>query len=75
MSDDNDTTGNTPDNAREAAIRNLIRQTVTSMGETSPEALPHMVRERLKGQIEGGADIDRLLRDVLRERGEKPPRG
>lgn len=60
---------------RDAAIRALIRQTVTAMGETAPEALPHRVRERLKGQIEGEADFDRILKDVLRERGEGPNRG
>lgn len=60
---------------REAMIRKLIRQTVGSMGETAPEALPHMVRERLKGQIAGDADLDRLLREVLKERGEGPGRG
>ena len=60
---------------REAAIRALIRQTLTAMGETAPEALPHRVRERLRDQIAGDTDFDRILKDVLKERGEGPGRG
>ncbi|MEM9233204.1 MAG: hypothetical protein AAGA69_03080 [Pseudomonadota bacterium] len=60
---------------RDEAIRRLIQQTVKSMGETAPEALPHAVRARLKDQVTGEADFDRLLRDVLKERGEGPGRG
>lgn len=55
------------DKAQEEAIRELIRQTIASMGETGPETLPHMVRERLKGQLTGDADLERICADVLRE--------
>jgi hypothetical protein len=75
MSNDRKNQPGSPDFDKDEAIRRLIRQTVGAMGETAPEALPHLVRERLKGQIAGNADLDKLLRDVLKERGEGPGRG
>lgn len=57
---------------KEDAIRKLIQQTVASMGDVSPERLPHLLRERLKGQIDGDLDLHRYLQDVEAERQRTP---
>ncbi|ADM09919.1 hypothetical protein PB2503_09329 [Parvularcula bermudensis HTCC2503] len=51
----------------EDTLRALIRDTVGGLGEVAPDTLPHRVRERLKGQLAAHPDIDRILRDILKE--------
>lgn len=53
----------TPDTKE--AIRNIIRATISSGGGVRPEDLPHLVRTRLKGQIEGDVDVDSYVNSVL----------
>lgn len=55
----------TPD--REEAIRKLIRQTIASMGDVEADRLPHLIRERLKGQVSGEVDLNRYLKDLAAE--------
>ena len=52
---------------KDAAIKALIRQTLDEAGVADPSALPHRLRERLAAQISGDADLDALIKDVLRE--------
>ena len=61
-----DKTGWSPD--KEEAVKKLIRQTIASAGDEDPAALPHRVRERLKGQATGDIDVDAYVREVLRDK-------
>ena len=51
----------------EEAIRNIIRATVSASGAVKPEELPHIVRNRLSGQVSGKTDVDAYIRSVLEE--------
>ncbi len=62
----------TPD--RDAAIRELIRQTIDSAGEIPPDQLPHHIRTRLAGQIEGKPDIEGYISQILKEERKKSGR-
>jgi hypothetical protein len=50
------------------ALKALIRETVASAGGIAPDAIPHRVKERLKGQALGDLNVDRLIEDALKER-------
>lgn len=52
------------------AVKALIRDTVASAGGIAPDAIPHRVKERLKGQALGDVDVDRLIAEALKERGK-----
>lgn len=52
---------------QEKALKALIRETLTASGGLSPDAIPHRVKERLKGQAIGEADLDRLIREAIAE--------
>jgi hypothetical protein len=56
---------------KEAALKMLIRQTIDAAGASDPAALPHRVKERLKGQATGDLDIDAYVKQVLAERKKK----
>ncbi|HBK93006.1 MAG TPA: hypothetical protein DDZ68_15180 [Parvularcula sp.] len=58
---------------QEKALKTLIRETLAASGALSPDAIPHRVKERLKGQALGQADLDMLIREVLAEQ-KKPAR-
>ncbi len=58
---------------QEKALKTLIRETLAASGALSPDAIPHRVKERLKGQALGEADLDMLIREVLAEQ-KKPAR-
>jgi hypothetical protein len=58
---------------REKALKSLIRETIVASGGMAPEAIPHRVKERLKGQAVGDADLDRLIREAIAEQ-KKPAR-
>lgn len=51
----------------EAALKALIRATVKDAGPIDPGALPHRVKERLRGRIAGDLDLDAYIRDILAE--------
>ncbi len=59
----------TPD--RDAAIRALIQDTIQSAGAIPPDQMPHHVRAMLKGQIEGDADIEAYIAQILKEEASK----
>lgn len=52
---------------REQALKALIRETLAAFGGMAPEAIPHRVKDRLKGQAIGDADLDRLIREAIAE--------
>lgn len=52
---------------RETALKALIRATIAGAGSLAPDAIPHRIKEQLKGQATGDVDIDRLIRDALAE--------
>lgn len=52
---------------REAALKALIRDTIAGAGDLAPEAIPHRVKARLKGQATGVADLDRLIAEAIAE--------
>jgi len=59
----------TPD--RREALKAIIRDTIRSAGEMAPDQLPHHIRQRLKDQVDGTADMDRIIADVLAEENAK----
>ena len=60
-------------NEREKALKALIRETIGASGGLAPDAIPHRVKERLRGQAVGDADLDRMIREAIAE--QKKPRG
>jgi hypothetical protein len=56
------------DKAREAALMRLIRETVASAGAIAPDELPHLVKERIKGQAVGDLDVDAYIKEAIRAR-------
>lgn len=52
---------------REAALKALIRSTIAGAGSLAPDAIPHRVKEQLKGQATGNVDLDRLIREAIAE--------
>jgi hypothetical protein len=50
------------------ALRKLIETTIGSLGTSDPETLPHLVRERLKGQLAGDRRIEDIVRDLQKKR-------
>ena len=52
---------------KEAALKALIRATIDSAGPIAPELLPHKVKTALQDQASGAVDIDRLIKQVLKE--------
>lgn len=51
----------------------LIAETIKALGPVAPDQLPHLLRERLKGQIEGDLDVEGYLRH-LKETDLRAPR-
>ena len=56
---------------REEALKTLIRQTIKSAGDISPADLPHAIKARLKNQTDVDADLDKLIKDILKEQRER----
>jgi hypothetical protein len=56
------------DKAREEALMKLIRDTVASAGAIAPDELPHLVKERIKGQAAGDLDVDAYIKEAVRAR-------
>ncbi|GAB4532934.1 MAG: hypothetical protein Kow00133_21070 [Amphiplicatus sp.] len=56
---------------KEEALKALIRQTIKAAGTDDPAALPHRVKERLKGQATGDFDVEAYVRAVLKEQKRK----
>lgn len=55
------------DNDPAEAIRAIIRATVSAAGEPDPETLPHLVRQRLEGQVGSDVDVDAYVEEVMAE--------
>ena len=53
------------DEAEEEALKALIRDTINAAGPIDPAALPHRIKERLKGQATGEVDLDALIKEAL----------
>ena len=51
----------------EAALKALIRETLLAAGPLDPNALPHKVKERLRGHATGELDVDAYIKEVLAE--------
>ncbi len=51
----------------DAALKALIRQTIEDAGDLKPDALPHRIRERLKGRVTGDIDLDAYIRAVMED--------
>lgn len=53
---------------KEEALKALIRQTIDAAGTSDPAAIPHRVKERLRGRAIGDLNVDKYIDDVLKER-------
>ncbi len=51
----------------EEALKALIRATVAAAGPIDPGAIPHKVKERIKGRAAGDLDIDAYIQEVMAE--------
>lgn len=49
------------------ALKELIRETIKAAGPLGPDAIPHKVRERLRGRATGDLDIDSYIKEVIAE--------
>ncbi|MEZ5895253.1 MAG: hypothetical protein R3C40_04900 [Parvularculaceae bacterium] len=56
---------------KDAALKALIRETINAAGSLDPAALPHHIRARLKDQVKGDVDLDRLIDEALKERASR----
>lgn len=56
---------------RDEAIKALIRDTISASGSVPPDQLPHHIRQRLKGQIEGVTDMDAVIAEIIAEEARK----
>jgi len=56
---------------RTAAIKELIRNTITSVGGVSDDQLPHRVRALLHDQLDGVVNIDEFIGEILAEERRK----
>ena len=50
-------------------LRNLIRTTIKAAGGLKADELPHLVRQKLAGQLD--KDADSTIRDVIQEMKDK----
>ena len=57
---------------KDEALKALIRKTINAAGPLDPAALPHHVRSRLKDQVKGDVDLDRLIDEALKDRSSRP---
>lgn len=53
---------------KDEALKALIRETINSAGPLDAAALPHHVKARLKDQVKGDVDLDRLIDEALKAR-------
>ncbi len=51
----------------EQALKALIKQTIDSVGPLAPDAIPHRVKEIIRGQATGDLDVDAYIREILRQ--------
>ncbi len=49
---------------QDAAMEKLIRDTVHALGEVDAADLPHLLRQRIQGQIAGDIDVEAYLKRV-----------
>lgn len=49
------------------ALKHLIRQTIKAAGPIDPATLPHHLRERLRAQASGDAELDACIAEVIAE--------
>lgn len=53
---------------KEEALKRLIRDTVASAGPIAPDEIPHLVKERIRGQVCGDLDVDAYIRELMKDR-------
>lgn len=56
------------DKVKEEALKKLIRDTVASAGAVAPGDIPHIVKERIRGQASGDLDVDAYIREAIKSR-------
>lgn len=56
------------DKAKEDALKKLIRDTVASAGAVAPDDIPHIVKDRIRGQATGDLDVDAYIRETMKAR-------
>ena len=56
------------DEAREEALKKLIRDTVASAGALAPDDIPYKVKERIRGQAAGSLDVDAYIKEAIKTR-------
>lgn len=56
------------DKAKEDALKKLIRDTVASAGAVAPDDIPHIVKDRIRGQARGDLDVDAYISETMKAR-------
>ncbi len=51
----------------DAAVRQLIRTTLSASGHINPDELPHLIRNQVSAQVKGDIDIDDYIKSVLKK--------
>ncbi len=49
------------------ALEKLVREAAKALGDTDPAQLPHQIRQRLKGQVDGSVDVDEYIKKLMAE--------
>jgi|GEM_PF-1311635 len=49
------------------ALKALIRATVMDAGPIAPDAIPHKVKQAIRGQATGDLDVDAFIKQVMKE--------
>ncbi len=52
----------------EETLKLLIRETILAADVRDPSALPHKIKERLRGRVTGDLDVDAYIKEVLAEK-------
>jgi predicted thioredoxin/glutaredoxin len=49
------------------ALEELVREAAKALGPVDPAQLPHRIKQRLAGQIDGSVDVDSYIHKLMQE--------
>ena len=49
------------------ALEKLVREAAQALGPVDPAQLPHRIKQRLAGQIDGSTDVDSFVHKLMQE--------
>jgi len=49
------------------ALEKLVREAAQALGDIDPAQLPHKIRQKLAGQVDGSVDVDEYIKKLMVE--------